>query len=96
MGIFSPTCHQLAERSYRLGKYQMPICARCQGIYIGYIISIFIYAPALSLLLPVTYIDGLIQMKTNYTSTNSRRLFTGILSGIATIQVIKFIISALI
>src|SRR3982074_1484948 len=28
-------CHQLSERSYRLWGAQMPVCARCAGIYIG-------------------------------------------------------------
>jgi hypothetical protein len=28
-------CHQLPERSYRLWNAQMPVCARCAGIYFG-------------------------------------------------------------
>jgi len=34
-GIGSFVCHQLAERSYRLWSAQMPVCARCTGIYFG-------------------------------------------------------------
>jgi len=33
--VGSLICHQLPERSYRLWGAQMPVCARCAGIYIG-------------------------------------------------------------
>ncbi|HJZ70087.1 MAG TPA: DUF2085 domain-containing protein [Vicinamibacterales bacterium] len=38
-GIGSLVCHQLAERSYRLWSAQMPVCARCTGIYFGAALS---------------------------------------------------------
>jgi uncharacterized membrane protein len=28
-------CHQLPERSFHVGAAQLPICARCVGIYLG-------------------------------------------------------------
>jgi hypothetical protein len=31
----SLVCHQLPERSYHLWTAQMPVCARCAGIYFG-------------------------------------------------------------
>jgi hypothetical protein len=34
-GIGSLVCHQLPERSYHLWAAQMPVCARCAGIYFG-------------------------------------------------------------
>jgi uncharacterized membrane protein len=34
-GIGSLVCHQLPERSWRLWTAQMPVCARCAGIYGG-------------------------------------------------------------
>jgi hypothetical protein len=34
-GIGSAICHQLPERSYHLWAAQMPVCARCAGIYFG-------------------------------------------------------------
>jgi len=34
-GIGSFVCHQLPERSWRLWTAQMPVCARCTGIYLG-------------------------------------------------------------
>ena len=38
-GAGSIVCHQLAERSYRLWNMQMPVCARCAGIYAGAAVS---------------------------------------------------------
>jgi hypothetical protein len=34
-GIGSLLCHQLPERSFRVSSAQMPVCARCAGIYFG-------------------------------------------------------------
>jgi hypothetical protein len=34
-GVGSLICHQLSERSYQLWAAQMPVCARCAGIYFG-------------------------------------------------------------
>jgi len=33
--VGSLICHQLPERSYHLWAAQMPVCARCTGIYFG-------------------------------------------------------------
>jgi uncharacterized membrane protein len=34
-GIGSFICHQIPERSFHLAGFQLPVCARCLGIYIG-------------------------------------------------------------
>jgi uncharacterized membrane protein len=34
-GVGSLVCHQLPVRSFRLFSAQMPVCARCTGIYAG-------------------------------------------------------------
>jgi uncharacterized membrane protein len=34
-GLGSAICHQLPERSFHLWTAQMPVCARCAGIYFG-------------------------------------------------------------
>lgn len=32
----SVVCHQLADRSYHVGGAQLPVCARCIGVYWGF------------------------------------------------------------
>ena len=83
------SCHRKPERSFFYNGKQFPVCARCTGIYIGYI-SIFIFAvfrvyiPVLwsvILMLP-TLIDGLTQAYCNRESNNWLRLITGIMFGV--------------
>ena len=45
-GVGSLVCHQLAERSYRLWSSQMPVCARCTGIYFGAAVSSILFSVA--------------------------------------------------
>ncbi len=33
--VGSVVCHQIPERSFHLGGIQIPVCARCLGIYLG-------------------------------------------------------------
>ena len=79
-------CHQMPERSFFIGGYQLPLCARCTGILaghvIGMVVSLFWDVSLLSLIgtIPLM-IDGTVQQFTSYESTNHRRLFTGILYG---------------
>ena len=35
--IGSSLCHQLDERSYHIDGFQMPLCARCLGIHLGFL-----------------------------------------------------------
>jgi hypothetical protein len=39
-GIGSLVCHQLPERSFHVWTAQMPVCARCAGIYLGAVIGV--------------------------------------------------------
>jgi uncharacterized membrane protein len=39
-GVGSLVCHQRPERSYLLWTAQMPVCARCAGIYFGAVIGV--------------------------------------------------------
>jgi len=56
MHFFRHCCHQDPQKSFFIGKYQMPICARCLGTYIGYVIGIIISACSLFLPISITYI----------------------------------------
>src|SRR5262245_44774100 len=33
--VGSLVCHQLPDRSFHIGSFQLPVCARCVGIYVG-------------------------------------------------------------
>jgi uncharacterized membrane protein len=35
-GVGSFICHQIPERSFHLWGFQLPVCARCLGIYAGF------------------------------------------------------------
>jgi len=96
--LFKPTCHQLAQRSIFLWGHQMPVCARCAGVWFslmifGYIATIILYIKTfrpLSLklflisLLPLA-LDGLSQLTGLRESTNTIRLITGAIVGISII-----------
>lgn len=90
-------CHQIAERSFFLGNYQFPLCARCTGILLGEIVGIVLafftasYWQTVFLLLPMA-IDGLTQLSGKRHSTNFLRFITGLLGGYSIITVGAFII----
>jgi len=79
----------MPERSFFYKGKQFPVCARCTGIYIGYIAVIIFavfrtYIPLLwsVLLLVPVIVDGLTQAYCNRESTNVLRLITGIMFGV--------------
>jgi uncharacterized membrane protein len=41
-------CHQLPERSFHFGGSQLPVCARCLGLYLGGAAGLMIWAVAAS------------------------------------------------
>ncbi len=80
-------CHQLAERSFFIGGYQFPVCARCTGLPIGWIAALPVFLllrpplfTGLLLLVPML-LDWGLQALGVLPSTNARRLITGVLGG---------------
>ena len=41
--VFSPLCHQNASRCFYFLGYPLAVCARCLGIYIGFMLGTFLY-----------------------------------------------------
>jgi uncharacterized membrane protein len=33
-------CHRISERSFHIGSYQLPLCARCTGMYLGAMVGL--------------------------------------------------------
>jgi len=91
-------CHRKPERSFFFRGKQFPLCARCTGIYIGYI-SVLFFAimrtslPALwsaALLLPAL-VDGSTQACGWRESNNALRLITGVLFGVGVSSLIAIL-----
>ncbi len=86
-------CHQRAERSFFINGYQLPLCARCTGVWFGQlaalVLSFFITPSFWSglFLLPLA-VDGLTQAAGWRTSNNGLRLATGLLGGYANASVL--------
>ena len=81
-------CHQKPERSFFYKGYQFPVCARCTGLIIGYLLGVLIYflkvlnwKIAIILCIPLV-LDGGSQYLNWRISNQVLRLITGILCGI--------------
>lgn len=80
-------CHQRPDRSFfACGKYQFPVCARCTGVILGYVAAICTVGISIPIIVCLTFcglmfIDWLIQFLGIRSSTNVRRLITGIMGG---------------
>jgi uncharacterized membrane protein len=92
--LFRLFCHGIPERCLYLWNVPMPICARCTAIYAGLLLSFvaFLILPRLGerLARMILYaaaipmaIDGFTQLANLRLSTNTLRIETGLLVGIA-------------
>ena len=91
----------MPDRSFFIKGHQFPVCARCTGVLIGYILGIALhflvgtYIVYCVIACAIMFIDWYIQYLEIKMSTNIRRFITGILGGygIIGIQIIfvKFI-----
>lgn len=82
-------CHQMPERSFVVGDYQFPLCARCTGVLLGEIIGITgiclgyrLKWYVIALFIAIMGIDWFVQYLEILLSTNKRRLVTGTFCGI--------------
>lgn len=86
----------MSERSFFIKGKQLPLCARCSGIFVGYIIGIVLACLVgyqkllllLALLMLPMIIDGGIQLLFKKESNNIRRFITGLLGGIGIIYLL--------
>ncbi|MEO5891143.1 MAG: DUF2085 domain-containing protein [Ferruginibacter sp.] len=89
------TCHRLPERSFFWKGKQFPICARCTGLYIGYLSFILFNFEIITLrsvfaflLVLPTVLDGLLQAFYKVPSTNTRRVITGMIAGVGLMAIV--------
>lgn len=92
--LFRLMCHGRVERCFLLFGEPMPICARCTGVYLGMLggIALFWLIPmlrervmrgfAFAAVVPLA-LDGVTQLTGLRESTNSLRVATGLIAGLA-------------
>lgn len=93
--IFSPTCHQIPSRCFYAFGHPLAVCARCLGIYCGFLLGILIFpfmqgfdSPALPkaktfvlLSIPIA-LDAAVNLLGVWTSPDWVRFLTGIVWGL--------------
>ena len=97
-------CHQKPERSFYVNGYQMPVCARCFGVDLGYVLGAFLFVKLGFQKLKtfafagmfVMFFDWFIQAVHIKESNNIRRLLTGIVGGIGLMVVYMKMIGSFI
>ena len=91
-------CHQNPDRSFKYKNWQFPVCARCTGLIVGYIIGFFMFLfmelhlSTCLILISIMGIDWIFRSKKPTKYGNIRRCCTGILCGIGYIQLFKIIV----
>ena len=92
--LFRLLCYGIEKRCFDLWGVPMPICARCVGIYFGFLAGILLFfaLPRIQehaarwilgfAALPI-FVDGITQMALLRESTNPLRIETGLLAGAA-------------
>lgn len=87
--LVSLGCHRIPGRCFHIRGKPMPLCARCVGMAAGEIASLFWivvvgFPPLLASVLLCTpaVVDWSLQELFGITSTNRRRLITGLLGGV--------------
>lgn len=98
LNIVFTYCHGKPERSFFWKGRQFPVCARCTGIYLGYLsypfflFDIFFLNLFLTLVLILPALtDGLSQAFYNRESTNFLRVLTGFFAGVGLMSLVSII-----
>ncbi|MEM2571437.1 MAG: DUF2085 domain-containing protein, partial [Thermoproteota archaeon] len=101
-------CHQKPDRTLCIGGSYLPVCARCTGAYLGFLLG-YVLVPFLSdkkakgppnlyvsliLTLPL-WIDSIGQTLGFWISTNDIRLITGLLFGVSLAPLLVYALSIL-
>ncbi|HEX54725.1 MAG: DUF2085 domain-containing protein [Candidatus Altiarchaeales archaeon] len=95
---FSLVCHQMPERSFFVFGHKLAVCARCTGMYSGFVIAAILFPLFRGIdceeipnpwfliisLIPMA-LDGGIQLITDYESNNMLRFITGLIFGYTSI-----------
>lgn len=78
----------MPQRSFKIGWYTFPVCARCTGVFFGQLSAVIlllfgVICPSVIALalLAVMGVDWLLQRTGLLKSTNIRRLITGFFGG---------------
>ena len=84
----SSGCHQIPERSFKIGWYTFPVCARCTGVFFGQVSAVVLLLLGIIcphyiafVLIAVMVTDWFVQRIGLLESTNVRRLITGLCGG---------------
>ena len=106
MSFLQYVCHQKPERSFRVGKYVFPVCARCTGIYLGllagFISNLLLPLWEVNVLHPLIIftlalipigVDGTGQLLGFWKSNNARRFITGLIIGLVAGAALRIIIN---
>ena len=80
MKLGARCCHQRPDRSFFFRGYQFPVCARCTGLAIGYVVMLIMWHHWE--LAWQQILDGGTQYLRMRESTQRKRLLTGILCGV--------------
>lgn len=95
-------CHQRPDRSFYFHDYQLPVCARCTGVLIGYITAVPVFIlTGFHFLLSVSgclmmFLDWLVQESGFKESNNRRRFITGLFGGFGVMTLQLFLLKRLI
>lgn len=88
--FFGKVCHQYESRSLHWNEHKFAVCARCSGIYFGFMAGLLIFAslfkninikhPALFLF--IISLPMILDISLNYSGVHSSNLFTRTSSGL--------------